>query len=663
MPHPCRRAVALLSFLALCLAFSLDGRADGQQPRKGKPRFTNRLAKETSPYLLMHAHNPVDWYPRGEEAFAKAKKENKLIFLSIGYSSCYWCHVMERESFQNEEVAKLLNDNFVSIKVDREERPDVDHVYLTAVTIIQRGGGGWPLSVFLAPDGKPVFGGTYWPREDKVIDGEKYSGFKTVLKTAQEIWKKDPKGILKQADALAAATKRSLESEVPGIALVKLDRELTEGAVETLEERFDPLHGGFGVGPKFRGPKFPTPTNLLYLLRVGERTKNDKLIKMVTLTLDKMALGGIYDHLGGGFHRYSTERTWTVPHFEKMLYDNAQLAETYAHAYRLTRKPLYRRILHETLGYVLREMTSPEGGFYSSQDAETDHEEGRFYVWTEKELQEALPDKGDARLFRRVYGIDDKPNFEGKYFILTLPKPLPEVAKEMKLTEAQLEERLAPLRQKMLGIRGKRERPFRNEVMLTGWSGQMIAGFAEAGRVLKEKKYLDAATRGAEFVLKHQKTKDGRLLRTYGAQPGKAAKAQGNGYLEDYAFLVHGLLNLHEATGDKRWLKEAAALTNAMVKHHGEEKKGGYYFTAHDHEKLFARHKDQYDGAQPAGNSLALSNLARLWGASGEKRYQQEAEKGFRAFAGTLRSNPASLTTMLLGLDIYLDVKDTHKSK
>ncbi|MCI0462590.1 MAG: thioredoxin domain-containing protein [Gemmataceae bacterium] len=577
--------------------------------------------------------------------------------------SCYWCNVMERESFQNEEVAKLLNANFVSIKVDREERPDVDQIYLTAVTIIQQGGGGWPLSVFLAPDGKPVFGGTYWPREDRVIKGEKYSGFLTILKTAQDIWKKDPKGILKQSESLAASTKRSLEMNVPGVALVDLDRELAESAVETLEERFDPLHGGFGNGPKFRGPKFPTPTNLLYLLRVGERTKKDQLIKMVTLTLDKMAQGGIYDQLGGGFHRYSTERTWTVPHFEKMLYDNAQLAEVYAHAYRLTKKPLYRRILHETLGYVLREMTSPEGGFYSSQDAETHHEEGRFFVWTEKELQEALPDKGDSRLFRKVYAIDDKPNFEGKYFILTLPKLLPEVAKGMKLTEAQLEARLAPLRQKMLEIRGKRERPLRNEVMLTGWSGQMIAGFAEAGRVLKEKKYLDAAARGAEFVLKHQKTKDGRLLRTYGAQPGKAAKAQGNGYLEDYAFLVHGLLNLHEATGEKKWLKEAAALTDSMVKHHGEEKKGGYYFTAHDHEKLFARHKDQYDGAQPAGNSLALSNLARLSSATGEKRYQTEAEKTFKSFAAIMRSNPASVTTMLHGLDIYLDAKEARDKK
>ncbi|MCC6420435.1 MAG: thioredoxin domain-containing protein [Gemmataceae bacterium] len=651
-----RRTFALLAFLSLSLCLSAAaGAPQASGEKKGKPRFTNRLARETSPYLLMHAHNPVDWYPWGEEAFAKARKENKLIFLSIGYSSCYWCHVMERESFQNEEVAKLLNKHFVSIKVDREERPDIDQVYLTAVTIVQKGRAGWPLSVFLTPDGKPVFGGTYWPREDRVIEGEKYVGFKTILARAQEIWTKDPQGILKQGDALARMTRNALDAGPPGIALVELDRKLVEGAVETIRERFDPIHGGFGSPPKFSGPKFPMPSYLLYLLRVGERTKNGELIGMVTLTLDKMAQGGICDQLGGGFHRYSTERTWTVPHFEKMLYDNAQLVEAYAHAYRLTKKPLYRRVLHETLGYVLREMTAPAGGFYSSQDAETHHEEGRFYVWTEKELQDALPANEGARLFRKVYGLDGKPNFEGKYHILTLPKLLPDVAKELKLTEAQLDERLAPVRQRLLEVRGKRDRPFRNEVMLTGWSGQMIAGFAEAGRTLKEKKYLDAAARGADFVLKHQKTKDGRLLRTYGAQPGQAPKAQGAAYLEDYAFLAHGLLNLHAATGEKKWLAEARALTDAMVKHHGEEKAGGYYFTSHDHEKLFARHKDQHDGAQPAGNSMALQNLARLWVATGEERYRKEAAKGFRSFAGSLQAHPAALTTRLHALDIHLD--------
>jgi uncharacterized protein YyaL (SSP411 family) len=653
--------------LTLCLGLSLTadpGLAGGPKPKQGKPKFTNRLEKETSPYLLMHAHNPVDWYPWGPEAFAKAKKENKLIFLSIGYSSCYWCHVMERESFANEEVAKLLNKGFVCIKVDREERPDIDQIYMTALQT--RGqGGGWPLSMFLSADGRPIGGGTYWPREDKEVDGEKLRGFKTIVTMVHDIWKKDPKGVLKQAEAVAEDTIKALESQAPGRALVALDRKLSEGAVEELKERFDSVHGGFGrLAQGFRGPKFPMPPFLEYALQVGARTKSDELVKMVTLTLDKMAQGGIYDQLGGGFHRYSTERTWTAPHFEKMLYDNAQLAEVYARAYRLTKKPLYRRVLDETLGYVLREMTSPEGGFYSSQDAETHHEEGRFYVWTDQEIDDALPENVENDTFRKVYGAEKgKPNFEGKYHILTQRVPLAKVAESLKMPEAKLAEWLAPVRQKLFEARSRRDRPLRNEVMLTAWSGQMIGGFAEAGRVLKEKKYTGAAARAAAFVLKHQRTEDGRLLRTYGAQPGKAPKAAGAAYLEDYAFLVHGLLNLHDATGDKKWLGEARTLTDAMVEHFGDAKRGGYYFTAHDHEKLFARTKDQYDGAQPSGNSVAVRNLVRLWSATGEERYRAQAEKDFRAFAGSLKAYPQTLTAMLQALDMYLDVREMREKK
>ncbi len=665
MPPPsCRRALVVLSALALCLAFSPsadEGRAAPPKAKDGKHRFTNLLAKETSPYLLMHAHNPVDWYPWGPEAFAKAKKENKLIFLSIGYSSCYWCHVMERESFANEGVAKLMNQGFVCIKVDREERPDVDQIYMTALTTVRKGRGGWPLSMFLTPDGKPIDGGTYWPREDKEIDGETSMGFKSILNVVQKIWTKDPKAIRKQAEAVAAMTVESLESGPPGVALVALDRKLSEGGVEELKETFDPEYGGFGSpARKFQGTKFPTPPRLEYLLQIAERTKSADALKMVTLTLDRMAHGGISDQLGGGFHRYSTERTWTVPHFEKMLYDNAQLAEVYARAYRLTKKPLYRRILDETLAYVLREMTSPEGGFYSSQDAETHHEEGRCYVWTDKEIDEALPQKAENKLFRKVYGADGKPNFEGKYHILTLPKSLTEVAKEMKLSDEQFQARLLPLRKKAFEVRAKRDHPFLNKVMLTAWSGEMIGGFAEAGRALKEPKYVEAAVRAAEFTLKNQKTAEGRLLRTYGAQPGKAPKAQGPAYVEDYAFLAHGLLNLYDATREKKWLDEARALTDTMVKFYGDKKVGGYYFTATDGEKLFARNKDQFDGAQPSGNSVALGNLVRLWSATGAERYRAEAEKGFKAFAGSLKAYPQTLTAMLEALDRYLDVKEAR---
>ena len=660
-----QRAFSGLIALAVCLGLSLTaapGLAGGPKPKHSKHKFTNRLAKETSPYLLLHAHNPVDWYPWGPEAFAKAKKENKLIFLSIGYSSCYWCHVMERESFANEAVAKIMNEHFVCIKVDREERPDVDQIYMTALNVLREGRGGWPLSMFLTPDGNPIDGGTYWPREDQEVKGEKYRGFKSIIGYIASFWKKDPQALRKQSERVARATVKALESQVPGAVIVALDRNLAEGAIDELKERFDSTYGGFGSAANgFRGPKFPMPARLEYLLQVGGRKKSDELIKMVTLTLDKMAVGGIYDQLGGGFHRYSTERTWTVPHFEKMLYDNAQLTEAYAHAYQLTKKPLYRRILDETLAYVLREMTSPQGGFYSSQDAETHHEEGRFYVWTDKEIDDALPENVENEAFRLVYGAaKDKPNFEGKYHILTQRVPLAKLANFLKMREEKLAEWLAPLRQKMYDVRLRRDRPMRNDVMLTAWSGQMIGGFAEAGRVLKDKKYIDAAVRAANFVLANQRTKDGRLLRTYGAQPGKAPKAAGAGYLEDYAFLVHGLLNLHDATGDKKWLDAARTLTDTMIKDFGEAKRGGYYFTSHDHEKLFARMKDQFDGAQPSGNSVATRNLVRLWSATSDERYRAEAEKNLKAFAGTLKGFPQTLPTMLQALDMYMDVKEAR---
>ena len=387
---------------------------------KGKPKFTNRLAKETSPYLLMHAHNPTNWYAWGPEAFAKAKKENKLVFLSIGYSSCFWCHVMERESFNNEEVAKILNDHFICIKVDREARPDIDQIYMTALNV-QGQSGGWPLSMFMLPDGRPVVGGTYWPREDKKVDGDVAYGFMTILKKMNDAYKEDAKQFEKIATGLAERTTRALESAVPGIALVPLDRELVDKVVEELQEEFDPDFGGFGNPRRaFRGSKFPMPPRLDFLLQYAERTKDKKILAHVTLTLDQMALGGINDQIGGGFHRYSTERTWTVPHFEKMLYDNAQLVEVYSKAYRLTKKPLYRRVVNETLAYIEREMTSPDGAFYSSQDAETHHEEGRSYVWTPKELTEALPDKAELEFIKKIYTEDNKLNFENKYHILRL---------------------------------------------------------------------------------------------------------------------------------------------------------------------------------------------------------------------------------------------------
>jgi uncharacterized protein YyaL (SSP411 family) len=652
---PLWRGLAASSLLALLPALALPEPPDAKGQRS---RYTNRLAKETSPYLLMHAHNPTDWYPWGPEAFARAKKEGKLIFLSIGYSSCYWCHVMERESFNNPEVAKLLNDWFVCVKVDREERPDIDHVYMTALTTFNDGHGGWPLSMFLTADGKPILGGTYWPPDDREKEGEKVRGFKSILKLVHEVYRDKPRDVEKQAEQLAAATTEALAMPARGRAIVNLSRELVSGAVEALAERFDKQHGGFGSpAGKFRGPKFPTPPYLELLLHRAERDPAPALREMITVTLDHMAQGGIYDQLGGGFHRYSTERTWTVPHFEKMLYDNAQLAEIYARAYRLTKKPLYRPVVRETLEFVRREMTSPEGGFYSSLDAETHGEEGRFYVWTDKEIDAALPEPGENRLARFVYVADGAPNFEKHYHILTYRRSLGEIAAQQKITEKQLKTRVEAIRQKLFAARSRRERPFLNRTLLTAWNGQMIASYATAGKILEEPSYLTLAEKAADFILKTLRTPEGRLLRAYGAAPGQKARAQVDAYLEDYAFLVHGLLNLYDATGSDRWLREARALTDTMIKVHGDPKAGGYYFSANDREKLFARSKDQYDGAQPSGNSMAVRNLARLWIATHDDRYRGELEKDLNAFAGMLQAYPTSLTTMVLGLDQYLDAK------
>jgi uncharacterized protein YyaL (SSP411 family) len=648
MPFRIALAAATLVLLA-----GIVCRAD--PPDESKPRAANHLARESSPYLLQHAHNPVDWYPWGPEAFAKAKKEGKLVFLSIGYSSCHWCHVMERESFSKEDVAKLMNEHFVCIKVDREERPEIDHIYMTALNV-QGQRGGWPLSMFLTADGKPIAGGTYWPPEDRVIDGETIRGFKSLLKVVAEIQKEKPKDIQEQADRLATATADALAGAGRGVALVELNRELVSGAIDELKQSFDPDHGGFGSrARKFQGTKFPTPPYLHLLQSEGERTKAADVPDMVKVTLDHMARGGIYDHLGGGFHRYSTERTWTVPHFEKMLYDNAQLVEVYAHAFRLTKAPAARRVVKETLAFVARELTSPDGAFYSALDADADGEEGRFYVWTGAEIDAVLTGSGDADLFKRVYAADGQPNFEGKYHILLLPESLAARAKEMKLTEEQLEARLAPLRQKLLEARAKRPRPALDTKVLTAWNGQMIAAYATAGRLLQEPKYVATANQAADFVLQNLRTKEGRLQRTYGAAPGQQAAARLTAYLDDYAFLVHGLLALREATGEAKRLEEARSLTDRMVQWHADEKNGGFFYTSHDHEKLFARAKDHYDGAQPSGNSVAAANLVRLWRLTGEQRYRALAEKTFKAFATELKSNPSGLTTMAEALANLLE--------
>jgi uncharacterized protein len=646
----------LLPLVCLLLVLPLIAADLKPGDKEAKPKYTNRLARETSPYLLQHAHNPVDWYPWGEEAFAKAKKENKLVFLSIGYSSCHWCHVMERESFENEEVAKILNDHFVCIKVDREERPDIDNVYMTALQVMDIR-GGWPLSMWLTADGKPIVGGTYWPREDKEVDGKTVRGFKTLLTLFHEFYAKNPKPVQDQADEMAKATTAALQGDLGKQPVVELKVDLLSLPATLLKSQFDPEYGGFGSPAReWQGTKFPKPPTLSFLQREAVRTGSKDLGRIVDTTLDHMARGGIYDQVGGGFHRYSTERTWTVPHFEKMLYDNAQLLEIYATAYRNVKNPLYRRVLQQTIAFVRREMTSPEGAFFCALDADSEGEEGRFYIWTPKELDAVLSDEGDRKWFKDVYGAG-KGNFEEKYHILVQRRPLAELVMETKTTEDEVEKRPAGLRGRLFAVREKRPRPFLDTKVLTGWNGQMIAGLAVAGDALGDKDAIESARKAADFLLKNLRDKDGRLRRTWGAAPGGKAEARLNAYLDDYAYLVHGLLCLHDVTGEARWLDEAKALTETMITFHGDKERGAFFTTSSDHEKLFARAKDQFDSVQPSGNSMAARNLVRLWIKTKDDRYAREAERTFKALAGSLQLNPTGMTTLAEALSLYLEMK------
>jgi uncharacterized protein YyaL (SSP411 family) len=644
---------------AVLVSIAIAAISQGDEPstkKANKPR--NRLAKETSPYLLQHASNPVDWFAWGPEAFAKAKKEGKLVFLSIGYSSCHWCHVMERESFENGEVAKRLNDWFVSIKVDREERPDIDAVYMTALNVLGNR-GGWPLSMFLTADGKPIVGGTYWPPEDRVIEGQTVRGFKSILRSMHQ-WQVENAGkLVEQAERLSAATRNALGEPVHGNVLVDLNRSLVDAAIVALRDEFDGEYGGFGsAARRFQGSKFPVPCYLRLLLHEAQHNKSGDAAAMIELTLDRMARGGIYDQLGGGFHRYSTERTWTVPHFEKMLYDNAQMVEVFSEAYRLTHKQDYRRVVEDTLAFVQREMTSPEGAFYSALDADSDGDEGRFYVWTAEQIDAALPDRSEAALFKKAYSVDGKPNFESKAYVLVLSKPIAELAKDLGSTAEQLTARLISMRRQLLEIRGKRPRPFLDTKVLTGWNGEMIAAWATAGRVFAEPKYIAIASRAADFVLHKLRTQDGRLLHSYAASADGTAQARLDAYLDDYAYFVHGLLALHEASGKDKWLQEGKTLSDRMVQLFGDKNGGGFFFTSNDHEPLFARSKDQYDSAQPSGNSVAVRDLVALGSRTRDARYLDLAMASLKAFAAPLKSSPTNLTAMVEALALSLDDKD-----
>jgi uncharacterized protein YyaL (SSP411 family) len=599
------------------------------------PEHTNHLVNETSPYLKQHAHNPVDWHPWGSSALAKARQLDRPIFLSIGYSACHWCHVMEHESFEDMEVAKILNEHFVSIKVDREERPDIDQIYMTAVQLMT-GQGGWPMSMFLTPDLKPFYGGTYFPPEDRY--GR--PGFKSLLTALVDAWKNRRDEITNVAaqrtEQLQAFAQQATES-------AELNEGLIRNAVGRLGQAFDSDHGGFGDAPKF-----PHPMDLRLLLRAWKRFGNDDALNMVKATLDHMARGGIYDHLGGGFHRYSTDARWLVPHFEKMLYDNALLAVAYLEAFQATGEAFYRQLVEETLSYVQREMTSSDGPFYSTQDADSEGVEGKFFVWSAKEVKNILGLEL-AETFNYVYGVSEEGNWEG-HNILHRAKTDEQDARLLRKEVSQLREELAGAKRKLFEVRGRRVWPGRDEKILTAWNGLMIDAFALAAQVLDTPAYTETAAKAADFVLNHMRAKDGRLLRTTFA--GSEAKL--NGYLEDYSFFLNALVTLYEATFDTKCIEAALDLARVMIDQFWDEKEGGFFYTGRDHEALIVRTKDPQDNATPSGNSMAMTALLRLAKLTGQPDLLQKAEAGLKHFAGLMSSHPTAAGQMLIALDFYL---------
>jgi uncharacterized protein YyaL (SSP411 family) len=581
--------------------------------------MSNRLVNETSPYLLQHAENPVDWHPWGEEPLQKARAENKPIFLSIGYSACHWCHVMAHESFEDGGTAAILNEHFVSVKVDREERPDLDRIYMSAVQALT-GRGGWPMSVFLTPDGQPFYGGTYFPPEARYG----MPSFADVLLAVADAWQNRRQEMVEGGERLAAAIERQM-AVVGGAGGEEFKRETLDTAFQDLVQGFDSVHGGWGAAPKF-----PQPMALEFLLRYHHTTGDPQALQMVTKTLDAMARGGMYDQLGGGFHRYSVDDHWLVPHFEKMLYDNAQLARVYLHAWQVTGEPFYRTIVEETLDYVVREMTSPEGGFYSTQDADSEGEEGRFFVWTPDEVRAVLGDQADP--FLSAYDVTERGNFEGKNILELV---------------GSLEERhaLAGARRKLFELREERVHPGRDDKVLTSWNGLMLAAFAEAARVLEREDYREVAERNADFLLRELRTGDGRLQRTW-----KAGEAKLNGYLEDYSYLIEGLLEFYQTTFDPRWYVVAHELAETMIEHF-RAPQGGFYDTSDDHEPLIVRPRELQDNAVPSGNGMAALVLSRLAGLAVEPRYLELAR-------GMLAPMQEMLARYPLGFGQWLTAQD-----
>jgi len=602
-----------------------------------KPKH-NRLKFQKSPYLLQHADNPVDWYPWSEEAFEKARRENKPVFLSIGYSTCHWCHVMAHESFENPEVAKLMNEAFVSVKVDREERPDIDSVYMT-VCQMMTGSGGWPLTLILTPNKEPFFAATYIPKETRF--GR--VGMLTLIPRIKELWS------TRQAEVLSSATQvtATLQTTAPGAPGEGIDEPLLHLAYEQFLERFDEHHGGFG-----NAPKFPTPHNLLFLLRYWKRTGNEKALNMVEKTLQSMRRGGIYDHVGFGFHRYSTDSRWLVPHFEKMLYDQALLSIAYTEAYQATRKEEYARTAHEIFTYVMRDMTSPEGIFYSAEDADSDGEEGKFYVWTNDEIHEILSlERADLAV--RLFDITADGNFDDEVAgrkngrnILHLTKSIDDLASDLSMSVPDLRAQIEEIREELFAYREKRIHPHKDDKILTDWNGLMIAALAKGAQVFDELRYASAAKRAADFILKNVRTSEGRLLHRY--RDGEAALTA---HVDDYAFLIYGLLELYETTFEVYYLETALRLNEDLIRHFWDHDNGGFYFTADDGENLLIRQKEIYDGAIPSGNSVAMLNLLRLGRITANTDFEDKAAKIGQAFYENVRQLPSAHTQLMVAVD------------
>ena len=598
-----------------------------------EPKHTNRLIHETSPYLLQHAHNPVAWFAWGEEAFAKAKADDKPVLLSIGYSACHWCHVMERESFENEQIAALMNEHFVNIKVDREERPDLDEIYMNAVQMLT-GRGGWPMTMFLTPDRKPFYGGTYFPPEDR----GGMAGFPRVLMGVAQAYRERPADIEKSVVQILSALERMSESAETKKTFSPTA--IADGA-EKISRAYDSDNGGLG-----QAPKFPNAGVYELFLRHYQNSKTERYLEMATHTLSKMAQGGIYDHLGGGFHRYSVDAKWLVPHFEKMLYDNAQLLRAYSLAYKVTHEPLFKSVVDDTLGYLLREMYHSEGGFYSTQDADSEGEEGKFFVWTAEAVNRLLGED-DGEIFSRIFDVSEQGNFEDKNIlhpILTLEQ----ASKFFRKDQAAIENLINNAKQKLFADRETRIKPFRDEKIITAWNGLLLSGLAEAIKISPRVEYIEAAERTVNFLFAKM-FRDGLLLHTY-----KNGQAKVIGFLDDYAYLATGLLDLYEALLDPTLLEQSHRLIEIMLVEFWDEKDGGFFFTGKSHEKLISRTKPIFDASVPSGNAVATQVLLRLYHMTGNEDYRERGEKVLRSYYEAMESQPFGFAHMLCALDFHL---------